>query len=150
MNARRPLACVAAAGALLALSACEKPAPIVTVVSGGQSVYTEASTWCFEGQTPPDCAERAEGTTSLPVRAGETVGVDVDKELADGGWYLELTAPGGDGEQQPQRSEPQEGHYFRFTAPSLAEGSTLDLTVRAIGEGDEPRGEFQFELVPAE
>ena len=150
MNARRPLACVAAVGALLALSACEKPAPIVTVVSGGTSVYTEASTWCFEDQTPPDCAERATGTTKLPVRAGETVGVDVDKELADGGWYLELSAPGGEGEQQPQRSEPQEGHYFSFTAPSLAAGSTLDLTVRAVGEGEEPRGEFRFELTPAE
>ena len=45
MNARRPLACVAAVGALLALSACEKPAPIVTIVSGDQSVYAEASTW---------------------------------------------------------------------------------------------------------
>ena len=149
MNARRPLACVAAVGALLALSACEKPAPIVTVVSGGESVYAEANTWCFEDQTPPDCAERASGATSLPVRAGETVGVDVDKELADGGWYLELSAPEG-GEQQPQRSEPQDGHYFSFTAPSLAAGSTLDLTVRAVGEGEEPRGEFRFRLTPAQ
>ena len=148
MNARRPLACVAAVGALLALSACEKPAPIVTVVSGGQSVYAEANTWCFEGQTPPDCAERETGSTSIPVRAGETVGVDVDKELADGGWYLELSAPGGD--QQPQRSEPQEGHYFSFTAPSLAAGSTLDLMVYAVGEGEEPLGEFSFTLTPAE
>ena len=150
MTARRPLACVAAVGALLALSACEKPAPIVTVVSGGKSVYTEASTWCFEGQTGDECAERASGTTSLPVRAGETVGVDVDKELADNGWYLELSAPGADTEQQPQRSEQQEGHYFSFTAPSLAQGSSLQLDVRAVGEGEEPRGEFRFELVPAE
>ena len=99
MNARRPLACVAAVGALLALSACEKPAPIVTIVSGDQSVYAEASTWCFEGQTGDECAERETEVTSIPVRAGETVGIDVDKELADGGWYLELTAPGGEGEQ---------------------------------------------------
>ncbi len=150
MNARRLLASASAVGALLALSACEKPVPIVTVVSGGESVYTEASTWCFEGQTPPECAERETKTTSVPVRAGETVGVDVDKELADGGWYLELSAPGGEGEQQPQRSEPQEGHYFSFTAPSLAAGSSLQLDVRAVGEGEEPRGEFRFELVPAE
>ena len=150
MNARRPLACVAAVGALLALSACEKPAPIVTVVSGGESVWTEASTWCFEGQTGDECAERETEVTSIPVRAGETVGVDVDKELAEGGWYLELAAPGGEGEQQPQRSEPQEGHYFSFTAPSLAAGSTLDLAVYAVGEGEEPRGEFRFELTPAE
>ncbi len=84
------------------------------------------------------------------MRAGETVGVDVDKELADGGWYLELSAPGAEGEQEPQRSEPQEGHYFSFTAPSLAAGSSLQLDVRAVGEGEEPRGEFRFELVPAE
>jgi hypothetical protein len=151
MNARRPLACVAAVGALLGLSACEKPAPIVTVVSSGHSAYAEASTWCFEGQTPPDCAERAKGTTTIPVRAGETVGVDVDKELAEGGWYLELSAPeGGDSQQQPQRSEPQEGHYFSFTAPSLAEGSSLDMAVRAVGDGEEPRGEYNFRLTPAE
>ena len=151
MNARRPLACVAAVGALLALSACEKPAPIVTVVSGGESVYAEASRWCFEDQTGDECAERASGTTSIPVRAGETVGVDVDKELAEGGWYLELSAPEGGGEgQEPQRSEPQEGHYFSFTAPSLAQGSSLRLVVRAVGEGEEPRGEWRFALTPAE
>ena len=149
MRAPRLLAATLLAG-LLAGCGLEKPTPIVTVVSGGESVYTEANTWCFEGQTPPDCAERASGTTSVPVRAGETVGVDVAKELAEGGWYLELSAPGGDGEQQPQRSEPQRGHYFSFTAPSLAEGSSLQLDVRAVGEGEEPRGEFRFELVPAE
>ena len=147
MNARRPLACVAAVGALLGLSACEKPAPIVTVVSGGESVYSEANAWCFEGQTGDECAERATGATSIPVRPGETVGVDVDKELAEGGWYLTLSAP-GEG-QEPQSSGPQEGHYLSFTAPGLpAEG--LDLEVFAVGEGEEPRGEFRFRLTPAE
>jgi hypothetical protein len=147
MNARRPLACVAAVGALLAVSACEKPAPIVTVVSGSESVWTEASTWCFEDQTGDECAERANGTTELRVRAGETVGVDVDKELADGGWYLELSVP-GEG-QEPQSSGPQEGHYLSFTAPGLpAEGR--ELTVFAVGDGEEPRGAFRFRLTPAE
>lgn len=150
MNARRPSARVAAVGALLALSACEKPAPIVTVVSGGESVYAEASTWCFEDQTGDECAERETEVTSLPVRAGETVGVDVDEELAEGGWYLELSAPGGGSE--PQRSDPQLGHYFSFTAPSVAAGSALELDVFAVGEGEgeEPRGEFRFRLTPAE
>ncbi len=150
MNARRPLACAAAVGAVLALSACEKPAPLVTVVSGGTSVYTEAHRWCFEeGQRGDECAERATGRTALPVRPGQTVGVDVDKELADGGWYLELSAP-DEQEQEPQRSGRQDGHYFSFTAPSLPEGGSLHLDVRAVGEGEEPRGEFRFELVPAE
>ncbi len=153
MTARRPLACVAAVGALLAVSACEKPAPIVTVVSGSKSVYTEASTWCFEGQQPPDCAERESEVQEVPVRGGDTVGVDVDKELVDRGWYIELSEPEGraaEGQEQsqPQRSEPQDGHYFTFTAPNLPAGSELLLTVRALGEGEEPSGEFTFRLTP--
>ena len=151
MNARRLLASAGAGGALLALTACEKPAPIVTVVSGGQSVYTEASTWCFEEQTPPDCAEREDGVTELQVRPGEKVGVDVGKQVVERGWYIELQTQGAGGEggqaAEPQRSGPQEGHYFSFTAPNLPEDGAL-LNVRALGEGDEPTGEFTFRLTP--
>jgi hypothetical protein len=154
MNARRLLASASAVGALLALSACEKPVPIVTVVSGGESVYTEASTWCFEDQDPPECAERDSGVTEVAVRGGDTVGVDVDKELVDRGWYIELAEPEGqaaEGQQpsQPQRSEPQDGHYFTFTAPNLPSGSELLLNVRALGEGEDPTGEWSFRLTPA-
>ncbi len=150
MNARRLLACVSSLGALLVLSACEKPAPIVTVVSGGESVYTEANSWCFEGQQPPDCAERVRGTTELSVRASERIGIDVDKELAERGWYLELSEPEGAGQegQEPQRSERQNGHYFAFSAPNLPAGSSLMLSVRAVGEAEEPSGEWRFRLTP--
>ena len=150
MNARRRLlASASVAGALLALTACEKPAPIVTLVSGGESVYTEASTWCFEEQTPPECAERAEGVTELSVRGGETVGVDVGDEVVERGWVLELSDPQAQ-DTQPQSSEVQDDHYFTFTAPNLPRGSELLLTVRALGEGEqpEPTGEFRFVLTP--
>ena len=151
MNARRRLlATASAAGALLALTACEKPAPIVTVVSGGESVYAEANTYCFEGQTPGSgCATRHEGSTEIAVRGGETVGVDVDGDLVDDGWFIELSDPSAQGQSQPQRSEPQKGHYFTFTAPNLPLGSELLLTVRSLGEdGDEPTGEWSFTLTP--
>jgi hypothetical protein len=145
MNARRPLACASAVGALLALSACEKPAPIVTVVSGGESAYTEAALWCFEDQEWPECTERAEGTTEISVRGGETVGVDVDKELADSGWFLEFSLPDGQGEGE-RPFPPQSGHYFSFAAPNLPADTPLLLTVRSLGEGDTPTGEWRFEL----
>ena len=149
MNARRLLHSAFAVGALLALSACEKPTPLVTVVSGGTSVYSEASTWCFEDQTPPDCTERDQGTTRLQVRGGETVGIDVGKELVDDGWFIELSDPQAqDAEAQPQRSEPQTGHYFTFDAPNLPAGSRLLLTVRSLTEDAEPSGEWQFTLTP--
>ena len=150
MNARRRLlTAVSAAGALLALTACEKPTPIVTVVSGGESVYTEASTWCFEEQTPPDCAERKQETKSLAVRGGETIGIDVGKEVAEGAWLVELSDPAAQGEQeQPQRSEPQSGHYFSFDAPNLPSDAELLLTVRSVDDSGEPSGEWSFRLSP--
>ena len=151
MNSRRRLLSAASAvGALLALTACEKPMPLVTLVSGGQSVYTEASTWCFEGQTPPDCAERERDDVSLPVRGGERVGIDVGEELLEDGWYIELSDPAAQGEQaQPQRSEPQTGHYFSFDAPNLPSGSELRLTVRSVDGEGEPTGEWGFRLTAA-
>lgn len=151
MDPRRRLRTTACAvGALLALTACEKPAPLVTVVSGGTSVHAEANTFCFEGQKPPKCAQRHEGSTRLAVRGGERVGVDVGKELVDRGWYIELSDPNAQGEQaQPQRSEPQSGHYFTFSAPNLPRGSSLRLTVHTLGgEQAESTGQWIFTLTP--
>ena len=151
MNARRPLACVAGVGALLALSACEKPAPIVTVVSGGSSVYTEASVFCFDEEQTLDsgeCAQRETEVTELAVRPGERVGIDVDGELADRGWQLVIADP-----QDPQRTQASgtiTDHYFPFTAPGIAPGGQLLLTVRTVDEQDSPTGEWQFALVSEE
>ena len=150
MNARRRLP--AAASAVLALGAlagCEKPAPIVTVVSGDQSVYTEASTFCFdEGEviSSGSCAQRAEDVPQLEVRPGEKVGVDVGKELTERGWRLQLADPN---DPQSGQSLPttQTGHYFSFTMPGVPENGSLLLTIRTV-DGDEATGEWLFELVP--
>lgn len=150
MTARRRLLAAASAGlALTALAACEKPAPLVTVVSGGSSVHTEAAVFCFEeGQTLAEggCAERAEGVPTLEVRPGEQVGVDVGKELTERGWRLTLADPN---DPQGGQSLPttQTGHYFKFTAPGIPENGSLLLTVRTVA-GEEATGEWVFELVP--
>lgn len=143
---RRLLAASSTALALAALSGCEKPAPLVTLVSGGQSVYSEANTWCFEeGQTIEggECAERAEGVTRLEVRPGETVGVDVGKELVQRGWRVQL----GTGEEQGNTSPVLEDqHYFTFEAPGLPpEGAPF--TVVTVGEAG-VSGEWRFLLTP--
>ena len=155
MTARRRLLVTAAAAfALGALTACEKPSPIVTVVNSGQSTYAEAVTFCFEDQSSVDgnCATRDDGTTTLEVVGGQPVGVDVGKDLVEDGWFIELSDPAAtDPEQQaPQRSEVQDGHYFSFTAPNLPEGSSLQLTVRAMDPAapEQSRGEWRFTLIP--
>jgi hypothetical protein len=149
MNARRPLACVAAVGALLSLSACEKPAPIVTVVNEGRSVHAEANTWCFAGQTGEECAERTNGSTALRWSGG-TLGIDVDKELADGGWQFTIVD-----ESQPEQplfasGVQEEDHYYALRdLPPLRQGSTWRLLVEAVDEQGEPgRGSWEFVLRP--
>lgn len=152
MTARRRLLATACAGiALVGLTGCEKPAPIVTVVSGGASVHKEADIFCFEGQqlVEDECAQRAEGVTSLEVTPGETVGVDVDRDIVQRGWFLELAQPGAD-QQEAQRSELfEDDHYFTFTAPAVGPQGVL-LTVLAVGDQGEqgpPSGEWTFQLV---
>jgi hypothetical protein len=148
---RRLLAATSAAVAVAALTGCEKPLPIVTVVSGAHSEWKEADVFCFEGQSleQDECAQGATSPTRIEVSPGQTVGIDVDKEIVERGWYIQLAGPGGQG--QAQQSELQEDeHYFSFTAQQL-DAAGLRLTVVAVGEdGAEgaPSGEWAFDLVP--
>lgn len=151
MTPRRRLLAAASATFVLAVgTACEKPAPIVTVVSGGESVYAEATTYCFDDSAALDsgqCATRHEGVTRLSVRPGDKIGVDVDRELAHRGWQLSLSDPGSPDDAQASPTLVDK-HYFSFTAPGLAPGGRLMLVVRSLSESGQPSGEWQFELVP--
>ena len=149
MTARRRLLATAFALVCLAgLAACEKPAPIVTLVNQGRSVYAEAGVWCFEQGQPDSCKTRNTKEVGLEVEPG-TLGVDVHKELADGRWIATLVD-----EADPQRplvdSGVQEGHYFSFDIPALPRETRLILTVRALAEGADPsappRGTWNFTL----
>jgi hypothetical protein len=148
MPARRRLLAATSAGfALAALTGCEKPAPLVTLVSGGQSVYTEANVYCFEEDKTIEggkCAERAQGPTRLEVRPGERVGVDVGKDLVERGWRIQL-GPGDDADNVSPVLEEQ--HYFTFTAPGLPEEGAA-LTVFTVNDEEATTGRWLFQLVP--
>ena len=143
----RPVACLVLG--VVALGGCERPTPLVTVVNAGRSVYAEADTYCFEGQSTVEatCAVREQRASTLEVEPGEPVGVDVGKELVEGGWIIELSDPQAPAEEaQPQQSEVQDGHYFTFTAPNLPPEGSLLLTVRSLN-GETPTGQWSFLLV---
>lgn len=146
---RRLLAAVSATSAMAALlSGCEKPAPIVTIVSGGSSVYSEAAAFCFDEDATlaeGECATRESQVRRLEVRAGERVGIDVGKELVDRGWQLEIADPADP--QRTQVSGTITDHYFPFTAPGIVPDGKLLLTVRTVDEDLTPTGEWLFELV---
>ena len=144
---RRLLAASSSVLALVALTGCEKPAPLVTLVSGGQSVYTEANAYCFEEGTSlqgDECAERAQGPTRLEVRPGELVGVDVGKDLVERGWRIQF----GTGDD-PNNTSPvfEDQHYFTFEAPGLPDEGA-PITVYTVDEKEAPTGRWLFQLVP--
>ena len=147
MTARRRLTATVSAGfALLVLTACEKPAPIVTVVSSGQSEWAEANRFCFEGQSIQEgnCAVRGKGAdvpTELEVEAGQPIAIDVSKEVAERGWRFQT------GEGNTEWSQVfEEDHYRQLGA--LGPGQRVLLTVQTVDEsGQVPTGEWRFLLI---
>jgi hypothetical protein len=153
MTARSRLVAGLSVGAcLVGLTGCQKPTPIVSLVSSGESVHTDATIYCFEGQSAQQQNCRApEGKTPtvLEVKVGQQVGIDVAKEVAESGWVVVL--PGDDEDpSNDQASGKQDSHYFAFT-PQFESGP-LRVEVRMLDEGrtDAPTvGNWQFVLVPA-
>ncbi len=151
MTARtRLFAGLTAALCAVTLSGCQKPTPLVTLVSGSTSVNTGATIYCFEGQSAQveNCRTEEQPPTVLKVKVGAQVGVDVAKKVADAGWVIVL--PGND--QDPsndQASGTQTDHYFAFT-PQFESGP-LRLEVRMLdnGQAGAPTvGNWQFVLIP--
>jgi hypothetical protein len=137
--------------AVAGLSACTKPTPEVTVVSGSTSAITPALCWEPES-TVRDAVvscigESLSGTAGdipeIPVIPGNVVGIDVDPEIAEAGWTVTI-------DQTLLTREPMTETYFRFTFPDLqtvpAEGLRLSVVARGTSD-DRNRGLWSFRLV---
>jgi len=119
---RRYASLAVGAGLLLSTSACTKPSPIVTIVTNGHSVHASAANYCFGGRplvSEDQCVADGPKTTKIDVRAGDTVGIDVDSDLAETGWvvYDPISKLNGD---------LHKDHYFSFTA-SFGPSETVAL-----------------------
>lgn len=151
---RRLARSLSVAVALVALTACEKPTPNVTVYSGGTSLNDRAYSFCFEGQDPA-AEPSAEGACRydtdrqpevLTVRPGDEVLVDVDKDLADASWFAALRVEG----QPAERTALQDEHTTRVQ-PDFNRGAPQFLEVRKLASEAEDAavlGLWVFTLVP--
>ena len=156
MQARRRRLAVplTVAAALLTLTGCEKPTPLVTLYSGATSLNDEAVFYCFEGQSPAQqpgtegaCRAAPDGVPRkvLEVRPGDQVLVDVDRELADSGWRLALI---GSEPQQESRSGVQREHVFRFST-DFSRGPLQTLEIQQLERPDDEAavvGRWRFTL----
>ncbi len=151
---RRSVAVLGACAALLGLTGCERPTPLVSVYSGNTTLNDHALSFCFPGQdpakepgTPGACRFDAEGRTPevLEVKPGDQVVIDVDKDLVESGWTAVLRAPGA----QPGRLAVQDEHVAYFE-PDFSRAPQLTLEVLKLdGPRDDARpvGIWQFVLV---
>lgn len=140
-----------AGAAVLSLSACEKPSPGVTVVSGMSSAYRAALCWSFDGTplNPDTCAQdvvtdalEGEQVARIPVVSGATIGISVDPAIADVGWYPVVGS-------QRLTQEPVYSTYYRFTYPDLQPVPSSGVALQVVaGTGDATQGLWVFQLVP--
>lgn len=146
------LAGLSAALSLVALTGCSKPTPIVSVVSGGTTAHTEATLYCFPGQTiaKRDCrTDTARLPTVIKVKPGSPIGIDVSRELARSGWVVVLPASG---QGQAQSSGKQVTHYLSFVPQFSQQSPQVAIDVRMLDHGSETKptiGLWRFVLVPA-
>ena len=158
MPSRRPLltALFASLG-LLALTACEKPAPGATVFSGSTSAHREAICWSFdatqavekgdcsldlEGQPAGDVAQTLlDEIAIISTTGGETVGISVDPAVAENGWLVSINGRSLNREALTEK-------YFRFTMPPTAlRRGDAQLVISALTEdGSQVRGTWLFGL----
>ncbi|GAA3386550.1 hypothetical protein [Cryptosporangium minutisporangium] len=151
---KRSLALAVAAATLGLVTACDKPAPYATVVSGGDSVGGEATAWCFEegtfnASTPgSDCKAGPSNAGEISVKPGSTVHVDVPPNVGEDGWTAALAS--SDGNLAPVSFVRKGTSYIRFTVPNDATGETtyvLELLALHPGESAEKaRGLWRFVL----
>lgn len=125
-SVRTACALSAAGLAVVAVSGCEKPAPVVTLTAGSTSVHSDKM--CNnDGKALDDkgfqkCAENAT-FTSIDLSSQQTLRFGVDPEIAERGWEVITVVP--DPESQQQRVE----QLVRYTNKTYATTQNLDLSV---------------------
>lgn len=156
---RALVAVAGAAGTLIAVTACEQPEPEVSVFSGAVSDHRPPVCWTAD-QTKVDlktclsvsgtgAAERIEdlgdAVGEVPVRADATIGVSVDDEVAERGWYVLLGST-------RVNAEPARDSYYRFSLPATVvdAGDEVPMYVISVAgdDVDTVTGVWAFQLVP--
>lgn len=137
-----------------ALAGCTKPAPAASVVTGTTTLNTEAICWNEAGVDPNACGQTivnlGDALPTLTFIPGDTIGISVDKSVADLGWYPAIGTPGSSEGVKQLTSEPLHTTYYRFQVPSLTTlpSTGVNLTIQA-GTDNVLKGVWMYKIVPA-
>lgn len=84
-NAVLALVAVAALGGA---TGCDKQSPYITLTAHGVSVKARAVKYCRDAK-----CDEGKDNPSITVRAGDTLGIDVPRSVADQGWRIGTDGP---------------------------------------------------------
>jgi hypothetical protein len=119
---------------MLALSACEKPAPKVTIATGGRVINVDATRYCHD-----ECVDHKTAAKTIRVRSDSFISFDVPKEVAEKGWNIQI------GGQNMFRAPRNKSHYL-LAIPTIGGDSDVPVVVTQNGEGGQPGGVWQLQL----
>ena len=108
-------------------SGCEKQSPWVTLTAGGTVVKARAIKYCRDNGR---CNESTEQPL-LRVKAGDVLGIDVPRSVAEHGWRI--------GEQGPFRHD----HYYSFRLPDQIQPGA-EQTLMIMRDPKHGEGVWQF------
>ena len=136
-----------AAAVLISLTACDKPNPEVTVVSGARSVHAPAICWMDDANGACSMDTNAPAV-ELRATSSATLGISVDSQVAEIGWRPSLIV---NGQEQKLTSGVLHRRYWRMQYPEVAltslAGTPLQLVVYSLTEdGKAVRGYWTFSL----
>lgn len=137
MTVRR-LAPALAVLALVGVTACEKPAPQVTIASSGRVINVDASRYCFD-----ECRDHDAAPKSIRIRGNTTVSIDVPKRVAEKGWVVQL----GD---QSLFQKPRKESHFSLSIPTIAQDQPVEVTILEAGGGAQPTGVWKMQFLVQE
>jgi hypothetical protein len=123
----RTAAAALAAVAAVSLTACEKQSPYVSVTAGGRTVKARAIRYCRGSE--------CDSSTDQPIlrlKAGDVVGIDVPRSLAEQGWAI----------PELQDQSFSKDHYRTFTLPENVTPGDHTLSVVR----DQSKGEGQWKI----
>ena len=120
---------------MIAVTACEKPAPKVTVTSNGRVINVDAAHYC-RGTT---CTDDADSTKAITIRSDSLISFDVPKRVAEHGWQLSL----GD---QRLFEKPRTKSHYTMSIPVAPGTATVPVTVTQ-GSGAQPEGVWTLQLL---
>jgi len=142
------------AGILLLAAGCQKPSPAITLVSGGHSTHFEAQQWCRGGKvlvSGNECPGTGPKVLEI-VRAagGDQVGVDVDSDLAEHGWYLfdnDTDQPVLGISTSHYRTFPADFSRSKVTGVAQLEVRTVDHVPTSATDVAKVTGQWVFQVV---